>query len=291
MTHDQRLAAVSEALAAEGLEQYTSLVTPHVRAGVRLMLDAPVTAEAPAPVGASRVGGDPDLPVDVAWPTTAAGELLDFAYQVDLTSLPDDVRAELPPGRLLSLFVGPQEPAADVPHALVVAPLDAPLERRVQPEGTRAGDVARTEDGEPVAEWTLRPVVVPDIPQWSNRECDALEDQMEPDDADDYMELAYTFDPEGEQVGSLLGHACGIGSDPREDAFVVREVDPSFLYNSAERSKLDMARAEQWRHVATLESSQTLDTCIWDAGWLNVMARHDVMTTDLAGSYASIESS
>jgi hypothetical protein len=55
--------------------------------------------------GASRVGGDPDLPHGAPWPTGAEGPLL-FVLQVDLAAVsPLDLDAVLPPDGLLSLFV------------------------------------------------------------------------------------------------------------------------------------------------------------------------------------------
>jgi hypothetical protein len=58
-------------------------------------------------VGATRVGGEPDLPLDLPWPVGAEGPLL-FVLQVDLALVaPLDLEERLPSDGLLSVFADP----------------------------------------------------------------------------------------------------------------------------------------------------------------------------------------
>lgn len=58
-------------------------------------------------VGATRVGGEPDLPPDLAWPAGPEGPLL-FVLQVDLAVVaPLDLEERLPGEGLLSVFADP----------------------------------------------------------------------------------------------------------------------------------------------------------------------------------------
>lgn len=62
--------------------------------------------KADAALGASRLGGIPDLPVDEAWPTKEDGEV-HFVAQLRLEDLaPFDLHRRLPPRGLLSFFQG-----------------------------------------------------------------------------------------------------------------------------------------------------------------------------------------
>ena len=73
-----------------------------------------------AEVGRSRIGGAPDLPAGVAWPTVG-GELLSFVLQLALDDLPPLGRPALPRQGLLSLFVGCNDSTRDVEHLVLHA--------------------------------------------------------------------------------------------------------------------------------------------------------------------------
>lgn len=81
-------------------------------------------------VGASRVGGEPDLPPDLAWPVGKDGPLL-FVLQVRLAEVaPLDLEGLLPEEGLLSVF---SDPFASEPRVMHLAP--GPLARRSPPAG------------------------------------------------------------------------------------------------------------------------------------------------------------
>lgn len=99
-----------------------------------------------APVGASRIGGDPDLPGDAEWPTHAmpegiwevpAGQIrrANFLAQIDLADVAAVCPSDLPPTGLLSIFVTEEWGAASpVLLALRHWPPAARLARRSPPE-------------------------------------------------------------------------------------------------------------------------------------------------------------
>jgi hypothetical protein len=94
----ERLISLSGLPAGVG-ERVRGLVLPSMR-----MRATPAPGD-DLPLGASKVGGMPDLPFGVGWPVLITGQPLDFLCQVNLADLPDQ-RAEtwLPRQGLLSFF-------------------------------------------------------------------------------------------------------------------------------------------------------------------------------------------
>lgn len=123
--------------AAEGLGAYVHRIAPRVRPAVRLET-RPADALA---MGASRIGGDPDLPPELPWPTRR-GRPLTFLAQIDLAELERTLPGcELPSDGHLWIFVAFDElfsirSAGDQSGVVVHRPGALPLERRAQPEGT-----------------------------------------------------------------------------------------------------------------------------------------------------------
>ncbi|GHO90054.1 hypothetical protein KSF_001020 [Reticulibacter mediterranei] len=68
-------------------------------------------------IGASKLGGLPDLPPEQAWPTTDDGTPLSLAAQIRLSDVaPFDLQHELPPTGLLSFFLDRPESGEGVPY-------------------------------------------------------------------------------------------------------------------------------------------------------------------------------
>lgn len=100
------LASWEESLAAWGLSsrarEFRALVRPAISFEDHERVDEAL--DAPSPVGATRFGGEPDLPDDVAWPLVG-GRPMTFAAQLDLASLARfRAASELPPDGLLCFF-------------------------------------------------------------------------------------------------------------------------------------------------------------------------------------------
>jgi uncharacterized protein YwqG len=96
--------------------------------------------KADAALGASRLGGCPDLPEGMAWPNKDQGDV-DFVGQLRLEDLaPFDVHQRLPPRGLLSFFHGFLTNGEYGPEARVLYFADAPAGLvTVVPPGARRG--------------------------------------------------------------------------------------------------------------------------------------------------------
>lgn len=96
-----RLTEVRHALSAAGLSRHADSLTQRALPSVRLVGDAQIDVSAP---GASRIGGLPELPPEVAWPSKA-GAPLSFIAQLNLADLSvHDTEGLLPREGLLSFF-------------------------------------------------------------------------------------------------------------------------------------------------------------------------------------------
>lgn len=156
---------------------------------------------ADSPLGATRLGGAPDLPVGSAWPSSEHG-VCGFLGQFDLA----DVRhrtgaADLPPEGLLSVFVDFIDSAADpVPVRAILTPPGVPLERLTPPRSQ--------DDYGPYTGW-LNPVGVSafvpgiNVPAFDFRLYSQIE-ALAPDGDTDAFQDALSSRPAG-AVGQLLG--------------------------------------------------------------------------------------
>ena len=103
-------AALAERLRANGLGRVVDDVLWLTRPAIRLDLTR-VEDEADLPLGASKVGGAPDLPADTPWPTSDDGAPLPFIAQLHLANIAlYDPEGDLPHAGLLSFFYAVNEP-------------------------------------------------------------------------------------------------------------------------------------------------------------------------------------
>lgn len=125
-THAAQRQAILDLLAAHGLVTHrdTKGIMALVRPGIGLKTRA--LREADLAVGATRVGGEPDLPADLAWPTGEEGPLL-FVLQVALSEVTAlDLEERLPSDGVLAVFA--DRWGRDV--RVLVHPAEVPLARR-----------------------------------------------------------------------------------------------------------------------------------------------------------------
>ncbi|WP_324679164.1 YwqG family protein [Hymenobacter sp. GOD-10R] len=102
----QTLDDLQAAAEAEGLGTFWPRLAPYCRPSIRV---SPALAAAPLPLGASRLGGVPDLPAAVGWPTWQ-GRSLSFLVQLNLAELAIyPAAAVLPSAGWLSFFYDAQE--------------------------------------------------------------------------------------------------------------------------------------------------------------------------------------
>lgn len=276
---DALLRAIDDA----DLAEYAEMLLPHARPGVQLVAVGPATDK----LGGSRIGGAVDLPHDMAWPLNASGTPFNCWMQLNLADLPAFAENPLPRDGLLHVFVGNTECASQIEHRVIYTAAGAPLRRVPASEAT-----VNDETLEELVPHDLTCRLVMDLPHWASNDHSDLQDQLAEltGDPDFLLEI---FQRDDGVVGRLLGHVQSIGHDSCEDAYVVREVDPKKLYDWTAREKLNTEEgAKGWRNFIHINSSRSLELCIWDAGYLNVLIHKDALASrDYANTYCCIETS
>lgn len=136
---------------ADRLDALLALPRPVVLLEDATRIDPDDDDDGQTPIGATRLGGDPDLPPDLPWPTID-GAPLTFAAQLDLADLRRHPGArELPPDGLLAFFYEPFPEIGDdgviaVGARVLHLPAGAALVRRAAPDG-----------GDPRPEYSVEP--------------------------------------------------------------------------------------------------------------------------------------
>lgn len=281
---------VNDLLNKYGLNDYAAHILPKVRPTLYLTL-----GEKGEGLGRTRIGGSPDLPPDFAWPTDEDGDPYTFAMQVNLGDIPAFDGNPFPAAGLLSVFANLD--MGQTNRAGVFLFLDAGQCQRREQQHNQVNELLAD-----IKPHHLHVVLGESLPMWATNVQDALiEEILEgvPDAAatdednlrDTYDDLSRALAPR-HTVARLLGYAAGIGQDPREDAYVAREVNPDWLYDYTERQKLDMQGAEHWQHLLTIDSDDDLNLCIYDAGYWQILIKDsDLAALNFAEIYAAAESS
>ena len=110
MTADEFLASVVADLADHSYPDYIKDSPSNIAESVRQHAVVVVEGDeqetdGELPVGCSKVGGCPDLPTDLAWPTEHDGQPLAFIAQLDLAEVaPADLGDQLPKAGMLWVF-------------------------------------------------------------------------------------------------------------------------------------------------------------------------------------------
>jgi uncharacterized protein YwqG len=225
-----------------------------------LLIDAERTDD--VPLGASRLGGDPDLPRDLEWPAWEHGPL-DFLAQLDLTEV--DAAFGLPATGSL-LFFADFERCLGLQHSdrdgfRVIWTRDE-LERRTAPDGaTRyACGRVRFREHASVPPSDVVDVGGADVP---DEEFDALHDLRE----------AFGV----VEVHQLFGHADLI-QHPVEDE-TVQAITGVRGERSFDRDKWEQVKdqAREWRLLLQIASDGNLDYMWGDVGVLYFAIRRDAL--------------
>ncbi len=229
--------------------------------------DTPTPDDGPA-VGASRVGGTPDLPPALAWPT-ARGEPYVFLAQLDLASLaPLEAARELPGRGWLSFFYHPGGTSDDglVPVRVLHFSGDESLARRDPPAGVT---VLREHLVTPRPEWrwpgTASPfyeaLVDEDRVLAYHRACRAPGGHPDPTALDPLPNLetilwgAGAWDTE-RPVHRLLGYAANIQGDPYLSAEIATLPAGWAAYTEGTPEALAIHRAaRRWRLLLQIDAS------------------------------------
>ena len=272
---------VLQLIAAHHLTDHTQAILELLRPAVYFTL-----GEAGEGFLHSRLGAHPDLPADFVWPEDETGAPLTPLLQLNLQDVPVFGGNPFPSSGLLSVFVGLDEPAWDVPQRVCLFEAGSVLGPRPLPEDASASDMLSE-----VVPHHLKLELGMDLPRWATAQEGRLTQAMSSEQQSQYWALLRDLEPEG-TVGRLLGYAAGIGHDPRQDAYISREVPGMEVNDFARRAELDLNRAERWQHFLTLDSVDALDLIIWDAGYLQFLIRDsDLAALKFGQIYAAVETS
>lgn len=262
-----------------GLSEYQDEILASVRPAILLKLGQ---AE-PGHKGQSRIGGVPDLPLSIPWPKNSLlDRYLCFILQINFAELPTFPDNPLTKRGMLYLFASESSNSAE---QLVFYDGSEPLEPIHLSQDTRL----ITDCYDNLVTHRLEFELFPDIPRWATNDFERLCARLNLDELK-LNDLGRTLSENS--VGKLLGHVSGIGHDPREDAYIVREVNPEWLYNYEQRQTLDMTRAQNWHNLLEVDSSRAVDLMFSDAGYLQVLIHtEDLKRLDFSTVYVNLESS
>lgn len=270
--------------------QLTTLIEEHgllehqadILASVRPAIALGLGQAEPGQIGQSRIGGMPDLPASIAWPQDVRlHKYLCFLLQIDLAELPVFPENPFPRQGMLYLFASEDED----PEQFVVYTGSELLVPAQLPETAQFV----TDWYEDLIAHRLMFTLFADLPRWATSDYGALCDRLQLDE-DRFEDLTRALSRNS--VGKLLGHVAGIGHDPREDAYIVREVNPAWLYNYEQRGTLDMTGAQHWHNLLQLNSSSAVRLMFGDAGYLQLLVhQEDLRRQDFSRIYVNLESS
>lgn len=256
-------------LEAEGLGAHVAALQPLVRPAIRLA----TTPSEHLQLGQSRIGGQPDLPSDLPWPTHQ-GVPLGFLAQIDLSALPAAARGPLPPdGHLWFFYVADQSTwgfdpkdagSARVfyrPAGSAIAPARTPEEL---PDG---GDY-------PACAVSFEPYG--DLPDLPSDQAPALELGEEADER--YRAIReYLASGGGQACHKLLGYAQPVQGTMEEECALVT----GGLYCGDASGHEDPRAAElrrdaaRWRLLLQLDSDDHASMMWGDVGMLYFWVRDD----------------
>ena len=261
-----------------GLSAYQAELLAKVRPAIALHLGQ----AQPGQVGQSRIGGVPDLPASIAWrQDDRLHKYHNFLLQINLAELPVLTEHPFPPQGMLYLFASDDDDPQQCLFYLGSEPL--------LPAQLPATAQFATDGYEDLIAHQLTFTLFADLPRWATSDHETLCDRFQIDE-ECYEELTRSLSRNC--VGKLLGHVAGIGHDPREDAYVVREVNSQWLYNYEQRGRLDMTGAQRWRNLLQVDSIDAVRLMFGDAGYLQLLVHDDdLRRQDFSRIYVNLESS
>jgi uncharacterized protein YwqG len=264
-----QLPDLQTAVEAAGLGAFWPRLAPHCRPSIRVLPQAVPTE--PLPLGASHLGGAPDLPAGTAWPAWQ-GRSLSFLAQLNLADLAAFEAAPLPPTGLLSFFYDALEQPwgfdpADRGRAIV---LYHTADTILMPQPLPA-DLSGTE-------YTAFPVVPLafaaelTLPDTREQDVGIAEDELTEAQREAFWDLEHRH---GDGTSRVLGNPDVIQGTMRDQcALVSRGINTgSAKLQEATRQALEMSEEEvaalvqqapkEWLLLLQLDSHETEANMMW----------------------------
>lgn len=247
------------------------------------------------PVGASRLGGGPDLPEDFAWPQNK-GRPLDFVLQVNLADLAgNETNLPLPPAGILSFFYDLE----DRPWGLDSKDLDGYAIRYFEPGvALHRHDPPHSKLALKEARLIFRPgLTLPDSEAQSFERLveELAEEGLDPDEAADILidlatALTRSGGPEGTTTSAhqIGGHPSQIQNDMQIEAEeIMMAAHRDEIRGRLKRADVK-ARAEQWTLLLQLDTD--LDFQWGDEGMIYYWVRRDDLARlDFSRAWLSLQ--
>ncbi|MBF9219816.1 YwqG family protein [Hymenobacter ruricola] len=247
-----QLTDLQAAVEAEGLGAFWPRLAPQCRPSIRVLPQA--APDAALPVGASRLGGVPDLPAAAEWPAWE-GRPLSFLAQLNLAELAAfPAAAALPAAGWLSFFYDAQEqpwgfrPADRGRAAVLYHDATAMLAPRPLPAGLSMDAYTAF----PVAPLTFAAeMTLPD--PWED-DFNISEDEVTEDQRQAFWRLMHRH---GDGTSRLFGTPDAIQGPIRQQcALVSRGIStgsPEALQQTREALSFSEAEVETWRQQAATD--------------------------------------
>lgn len=253
---------IAKALAGSALSSRSSDVVALVRPAIHVISNH--VSVATLELGASRVGGVPDLPVGAGWPLWN-GEPQSFVAQINL----NDIRGlpaaqELPDGGHLTFFYSARQdtwgfdPKDGASWQVTYTPRDTPLSRTEPP--------APVADGGSFQACSITFRAATTIPPWESKPAERLRlTEAESDAYFDLLELIH-----GGENHQLLGHPDQVQGDMTAECQLVTHglfAGDSSGWNDPRAGALK-AQSEQWRLLFQVASDDEAQMMWGDSGYL-----------------------
>jgi len=247
-------------------------------------------------VGASRLGGEPDLPLGLDWPLSQIqGSVQTFLCQINLSEIL--FKSDLPDSGWLIIFLDNDEPANNVGNTITYIPEGSVLNRRSYPS-----------DSTSVLDESPFPVCQVGFEASFSIPTDNLPDIELPD-----SEVELLYDTQSEF--HLLGWHEEWNGDPRRDAYFyangmedlqygyyLKPGDEKYKNASPEKQALidqwhankdeHLSEIEKWKVLLKLGSSTETGFCWWDAGMLEfIIHEDDLKNQNFSNVYCNLATS
>ncbi|WP_338749532.1 YwqG family protein [Bacillus sp. FJAT-52991] len=247
--------------------------------------------------GRSRVGGDPDLPPQFAWPLTSDGTPMTFLAQLNMCDVAKhDVNELLPKTGMLSFFLGIDEPAYNIEHRVIWFDETEVLTAvRREPSGETA-----LEDTYVGYDLEARPSLEPPGYAYVDME------QVENDEVTfgEYDDLFYEIrDQKDGDIIQLFGYPTEQHDDSEYEAALMILTGKEYEYSMDKALDEitahfggDKTKAKQevtdMQMLLELETDDDVGFCWWDAGVLHFFIRkEDLIAGRFDRTYCSLYSS
>ncbi|MFT3770412.1 MAG: YwqG family protein [Minicystis sp.] len=300
---ESALSTLRDELSQWGLEgraeEFEALARPAIRLGDPTRVYRPDEVEPdddetdtePTPVGATRIGGEPDLPPLVPWPSSGKRPMT-FAAQLDLAELAQLPAArELPRDGLLSFFYNPF-PETDFqshiayPVRVLYSPAGEMLERRATPpEGDRRPEISvaprALANTMPPMESPFYEALLPIEKVMKFRGALAQQEPFE-DPLAGLPQYAHSYsgdDDDGEERHQVLGYCHPFQGDPYVEAEVHAAGRNWDGWVEGSREAVETARrARRWRLLLQLDAMHERELLFeQDGGYLYFLIPEDAL--------------